>query len=268
MIIDFHVHTFPDKLAPKAVGRLAAISGIDPFTDGTEADTLEKMAKNGIDASVCLNIATRPGQEHTINDTAAGLEARTGGKLIGFGSVHPDSPDAPDELKRCRELGLKGIKLHPDYQGFMIDDRRLWPLYCALEELGLFVTFHSGWDCYSPEHVHCPPARAAKVAAAFPRLRMCFAHFGGLRMWEDVRAELAGRDNVYFDTAMAATMGLTPELARKIIAAHSADNILLGSDCPWEDPARSVQYVVELGLSDALTEKILCGNALSLLHAH
>jgi predicted TIM-barrel fold metal-dependent hydrolase len=87
-------------------------------------------------------------------------------------------------------------------------------------------------------------------------------------MWEDVLAELAGRDNVYFDTAMAATMGLPPELARKIIAAHSADNIMLGSDCPWEDPARSVQYVVELGLSDALTEKILCGNALSLLHAH
>ena len=127
MIIDFHVHTFPDKIAPKAVGKLAVISGITPFTDGTVGDTIAKMDVIGIDVSVCLNIATRPGQERTINDTAARLFTESGGRLVGFGSVHPDSPDAVEELSRCKEIGLKGIKLHPDYEGFMVDDAKLWP---------------------------------------------------------------------------------------------------------------------------------------------
>lgn len=265
MIIDFHVHTFPDKIAPKAVGKLAVISGITPFTDGTVGDTLAKMEPNGIDVSVCLNIATRPGQERTINDTAARLFNESGGRLVGFGSVHPDSPDAVDELSRCKELGLKGIKLHPDYEGFMVDDAKMWPIYRALEELGLFVTFHSGWDCYSPDHIHCPPERAAKVAKAFPHLRMCFAHFGGLRMWDDVNDHLAGLDNVYFDTSMSSTMGLSRELALKIISRHPADNILLGSDCPWENPAVSVRWVEALGLGPDRTEAVLGGNAKRIL---
>ncbi len=261
MIIDFHVHTFPDRVAPKAVGKLANISGIIPFTDGTVDDTLAKMDVNGIDRSVCLNIATRPGQERTVNDTAAALFEKTGGRLIGFGSVHPDSPDAIEELARAKEIGLRGIKFHPDYQEFMVEERRMWPLYEALQELGLFVTFHSGWDCYSPDHIHCFPEKAAEVAKAFPRLRMCFAHFGGLRMWDDVFKYLAGLENVYFDTAMAATMKLEPVLARNIIAKHPRDNIMLGSDCPWENPAVSVDYVLGLGLSDNMTESILYKNA-------
>jgi predicted TIM-barrel fold metal-dependent hydrolase len=261
MIIDFHVHTFPDKVAPKAVGKLAVISGIAPFTDGTVGDTLAKMDKNGIDLSVCLNIATRPGQERTINDTAAALYEASGGRLVGFGSVHPDSPDAVDELVRAKKLGLRGVKFHPDYQEFKVEEKRMWPLYEALQELDLFVTFHSGWDCYSPDHIHCFPEKAAEVAKAFPRLRMCFAHFGGLMLWEDVFRYLAGLENVYFDTAMAATMKLDPDLARRIIAKHPRDNIMLGSDCPWEDPSVSAGYVKDLGLSDAMTEAILGKNA-------
>lgn len=265
MIIDFHVHTFPDRVAPKAVGKLAMISGIVPFTDGTVADTLAKMDKNGIDKSVCLNIATRPGQERTINDTAAMLYETSGGRLVGFGSVHPDSPDAVEELARCKALGLRGIKLHPDYQEFIVDEPRLWPIYEALQELDLFVTFHAGWDCYSPDHIHCAPENAARVAKAFPRLRMCLAHFGGMRMWDDVDNYLAGLENVYFDTAMASTMGLSLALARRIISRHDTDHIMLGSDCPWEDPAVSAAWVKGLGLGDALTEKILGGNAASLI---
>ena len=265
MLIDFHVHTFPDKVAPKAVGKLAAISGIDPFTDGTVSDTLAKMDRNGIDISVCLNIATRPGQEKHINDTAAQLKDISGGRLVGFGSVHPESPDACSELERCAELGLAGIKFHPDYQEFVVDETRMFPLYEVLQELGLFVTFHSGWDCYSPDNIHCPPEAAARVARAFPRLRMCFAHFGGLRMWDDVERCLAGLENVYFDTAMAASMGMDPSLARRIISKHPADNIMLGSDCPWEDPAVSAAWVRDLRLGDAASEAILYGNAAAIL---
>ena len=265
MFIDFHVHTFPDTVAPKAVGKLAAISGLTPFTDGTVHDTLIKMERNGIDRSVCLNIATRPGQERTINDTAAMLYEKTGGRLVGFGSVHPDSPDALDELKRCKEIGLKGIKLHPDYQGFRIEEERMRPIYKALSELDLFVTFHSGWDCYSPDNIHCLPDKAAAVAKAFPHLRMCFAHFGAMKLWEDVFEYLAGSDNVWFDTAMASTMRLDPGLAERIIAKHPAENVLLGSDCPWEDPADSIKFIMDLKISDDAKEAIFCKNALKII---
>lgn len=265
MIIDFHVHTFPDKIAKKALGKLADIAGIDPYTDGTAGDTVRKMDEAGIDRAVCLNIATRPGQENTINNCAAETNRQYGGRLIAFGSVHPDCEDPLAELDRIVSLGIKGVKLHPDYQGFMSDDKKLFPLYDYLSGTDLIVTFHSGWDCYSPELVHNPPERALKVAKAFPKLKMCLAHFGALRMWEEVYDLLAGTENIVFDTSMAASFGLPEETARKIISRHGEDRILLGSDCPWEDPAASVRYVESLGLPDGTTEKILGGNAARLL---
>ena len=261
MIIDAHVHTFPDRIAPKAVGKLAAISGLAPYTDGTVADTLRGMDRAGVDISVCLNIATRPGQEHTINSTAAEVTANSGGRLVAFGSVNPDSPDWREELVRIGELGLKGIKFHPDYQDFTVDEEKMWPLYDALQGTGLMVTFHSGWDCYSPDHIHCFPDAAARMARKFPGTRFCFAHMGGLRLWDQVYEHLVGIPNVYMDTAMAATLGLEPELARKIILEHVPGHIFLGSDCPWEDPAVSVSYVRSLGLAFDVTEGLLWRNA-------
>lgn len=265
MIVDFHTHTFPDKVAPKAIGKLAAIAKLTPFTDGTVADTLASQEKTGVDLCVCLNIATAPGQEHTINNTAAAICQDYSGRLVAFGSVHPESLDALEELGRIRELGIPGVKLHPDYQNFMVDEARLDPIYDRLAELGLPVVFHAGWDCYSPDLIHCTPERAAMVAKRHPDLKMVLAHFGGLRLWEGVLEHLAGLANVYFDTAMAATYGLSYELAHKILAKHPIENILLGSDCPWEDPRQSIAWVEGLPLSDDKKEAILGGNAMRLL---
>ncbi len=266
MILDFHTHTFPDKVAPKAIGKLAAIAKLTPFTDGTVADTLASQTKTGVDVCVCLNIATAPGQEHTINHTAAAICAEYAGRLVAFGSVHPESPNALEEVDRIQALGLPGVKLHPDYQNFMVDEARLDPLYDRLAETGLPVVFHAGWDCYSPDLIHCPPDRAAAVAKRHPKLQMILAHFGGLKCWDGVLEHLAGLSNVYFDTAMAATYGLSVELAMKIIQKHGTDRILLGSDCPWEDPRTSIAWVEGLPLSDDQKEAILGGNGAQLLH--
>lgn len=265
MIIDFHTHTFPDKVAPKAIGKLAAIAGIEPFTDGTVGDTLASQERTGVDICVCLNIATNPGQEHTINNTAASICKEYPNRLIAFGSVHPDSPDAMEELAHIKELGIPGVKMHPDYQGFMADEERLDPIYDRISELGLPLVLHAGWDCYSPNLIHCPPERSASVARKFPKLKLVLAHFGGLKQWDQVLEHLAGLPNVYFDTAMAATYQLSEELAMKILNRHPAENILLGSDCPWEDPRASVRWVQALPLSESRKEAILSGNACRLL---
>lgn len=260
MIIDAHVHTFPDSVAGKALHRLAGISGLTPVTNGTVTDTVGYMKRLNIDKFINLNIATSPHQQQTIN-TVAAEHNRCNTDMISLGSVHPENPDAVEELSRIKAQNIKGIKLHPDYQEFFIDEKRLYPIYEACAELGLPIVFHAGWDCYSPDLIHAVPAASAKVAADFPKLRMVLAHLGGIHLWNDVADLLAGLENVYFDTAMAATYLREPEIAMRILTKHPAENVFLGSDCPWEAPDRSIAFVESLPLSDDRKEKILGQNA-------
>lgn len=259
--IDCHVHTFPDAVAPKAVGRLAKISNLTPCTDGTLPDTLQKMNERGVECFFNLNIATNPAQQTKINDTASLLNQQYPGQIYSFGSIHFLTDNAVEEVARVRELGLPGIKMHPDYQEFFIDDPRLYPVYEACAEQNVPIVFHAGWDCYSPDIIHAPPERSAVVAKRFPKLRMVLAHLGGLRQWEAVQDHLAGLENVYFDTAMIAQFALPQELALSILNRHPRENIFLGSDCPWEDPLQSIRYVEALPIGSDFQERIFHQNA-------
>ena len=162
-----------------------------------------------------------------------------------------------------KESGVRGIKLHPDYQGFMINDRAWFPVYESCQDLGLVIVFHAGWDCYSPQLIHARPKASAEVAQAFPRLKMVLAHMGGLKLEDEVLAFLAGRANVYFDTAMGGTY-MNREKVRRIIDLHPAENILFGSDCPWEDPVKTLDFVDSMGLGREARERVLAGNAIRL----
>lgn len=259
-IIDAHVHTFPDRIAPSAVGKLAQISGITPATDGTVGDTLTKMDQYGVDRAVLLNIATAPKQQNTINNSAHALEGEEWkGRFLSFGSVHFLAEDALSELERIQALGLKGVKLHPDYQGFMIDDPRLYPIYEKCAELGLVIVFHAGWDCYSPDLIHAVPEASRRVLRQFPELKVVLAHFGGLNQWKEVGRWLIG-ENVWLDTAMCATYAEKKEIEH-MIRSHNPEQVLLGSDCPWENPQRSISFVLDMDLSTQQKEQILSGNA-------
>ena len=145
MIIDFHTHAFPERIAAGAVDKLAyASGGLIPQTDGTLESLKEVMKRDGIDISVVLGIATNPTQQHNVNDFAAEVNNQEG--FVGFGSVHPDAPDALDELDRIKSLGLKGVKFHPEYLGFFVDDERMKPIYKKISRLGLITLFHAGHD--------------------------------------------------------------------------------------------------------------------------
>lgn len=264
MIIDTHVHTFPDSIATKAIGKLEKISGITPATDGTVATTLSFMKKIGVDVFVNLNIATGPNQQTTINNVASQLNTQYEKEsMISIGSVHHLNPDSINELNRIKDLNIKGIKLHPDYQGFFIADKELYPIYDACSQLDIPIIFHSGWDCYSPDVIHAPPQQSATVAKKFPKLKMVLAHFGGLLMWEDVLEHVAGIENVYLDTAMLATYCKDINIIYKILNKHPIDNVMLGSDCPWENPESSVEFIHKLQISDDSKDKIFYRNALS-----
>ena len=147
MIIDFHTHTFPDKIAGRALTKLSHNSHSKPFTDGTDTGLVRSMKESGIDLSVILPVATDPAQVMGINDSAARREEeRLAEGLISFGAMHPDYEDWHGELARIRENGMKGIKIHPVYQETDLDDIRLLRIYDRCAELGLSVVIHAGFD--------------------------------------------------------------------------------------------------------------------------
>ena len=203
-IVDFHVHLFPDALAGRTLPKLshtaADAHGDAPyFTDGTLSGTLASLQRWGVTAAVTQHIATSVHSMHKVNDFAASVR---GPQLYAFGSVHPDAPDALEELERIKSLGLDGVKLHPDYQCFFVDEPRMAPLYEKMAQLQLPVLFHSGWDPLSPDLVHAEPERLQAVVEGYPGLTVIAAHLGGMQRYDQVERYLLGHQNLYIDTAM------------------------------------------------------------------
>lgn len=261
MILDFHTHAFPEKIAGKAMAVLSKKCGnVEPMTDGTVSGLLAHMDSHGVDRAVVLGIATNPRQMHSVNDFAASIQSE---RLIPFGSVHPDAPDVMEELHRIHALGLRGVKFHPEYQDFFVNEERMLPIYELCDRLGLVVVFHAGVDIGYPNPVHCTPARLAEVLSAFPKGRVVAAHFGGYALWTDVEACLAGK-NLYLDTSYSYSRMPGPH-ASAIVKKHGADRILFGSDLPWSDERSERRFVDSFDLTEAEREAILGGNAVKLL---
>ncbi len=261
MLIDFHTHCFPEKIASKAVEKLRfASGGLKYNTDGTLEGLRQSMKEDGVDASVVLNIATNPTQQKNVNDFAASIN--NGKDIFSFGSVYPMADDALDELDRIKSMGLKGVKLHPDYQLFKVDDERLIPLYKKISSLGLITVFHAGFDYGFPPPYGAVPRAMAKAFSYFDT-PVIAAHWGGLNMCEEVLKHLAGSD-IYFDISYG--YGAMPKyFALKIIEKHGADRLLFGTDLPWHTAQMELDMLSTLGLSDDEMDKITHLNAMKLL---
>ena len=262
MIIDFHTHCFPDKIAEKAIEILRLRSGITrPFHSGTVDSLLELQKADGVDYSVVLNIATNPHQQTSVNNFAISLKEVHG--IIPFGSVHPDSPNALDELERLKANGIKGVKLHPDYQGFFVDDKKMLPIYEKIAELEMITLFHCGYDIGYPEPVHCTAQALASVLPVFGGAPVVAAHFGGIWSMPETRKHLAGKE-VYLDTAYGYGT-ITPRYAKELIDIHGVDKILFGSDAPWNAPSQDIELIKCFGLTDEEEKAVLGENARKLL---
>ncbi len=261
MVIDFHTHCFPDHLAERAVSRLSEVGGgLMPYTDGTLAGLRRRMAADGIDAAVVLHIATKPEQQTNVNNFAAAINNEK--DIFSFGSVYPGSKDAFEELERIKALGLKGVKFHPEYQQFAVDDPKWKPLYRKISELGLITVFHAGLDYGFPPPYGCMPEGLAKVLDCF-EAPVVAAHWGGLQFGEDVIRHLCGR-NVYIDTSFGYGR-LSKYHAEQIIEKHGADKLLFATDMPWHTASLELRLLGTLGLSEEQWEKISSGNAKKLL---
>jgi len=275
MIIDFHTHVFPDKIAARTIDALVhSAKNVTAHTDGTLQGLRDSMALAGVDKSVILPVATRKGQFETINRFAAFVN-ETYPELISFGGIHPDDDDIAGKLRFLKDSGFKGVKIHPDYTGVFIDDERYISIIRECARIGLPVVTHAGVDP-AFDVIHCTPERGravmdrvkAEVKAKKPF--MIFAHLGGMCVHEEVMKHLVGTD-CYIDTSCSfrSLMGFGDtdnKEVTEVIKAHGADKILFATDCPWNSQKAYVERFKKLdGISDKEKKMILHENAEKLL---
>ena len=270
MIIDIHTHTYPDAIAEKTVAALKGVAGIEAQGDGTSKGLSESSEEAGIDISVIQPVATSPHQVATINEVAFKTNLASGRKrLMSFGAIHPDSPDHKRILRGIASLGLKGIKLHPDYQGVFFDDDRYKRIVETATELGLFIMVHAGVDIGLPDPVHTTPQRVKNVLRDTGTDHLILAHMGGWRMWDEVVDTLAG-ENVHIDTSFSTTVidvdgMLVEERFVDMVRAFGVEKVLFGTDWPWAGQKKSLKWINNTSLKREEKEKILGNNAVELL---
>ena len=281
MIVDFHTHTFPDKIAAGTVEKLQGASHTRPFTDGTVGALRASMESAGVDYSVVLPVATNPRQVSRVNDVSAALNERaaeTG--VLSFGCMHPDFPDWKAELARVAELGLRGIKLHPVYQGVDFDDPRYLRILDRAGETGLAVLVHAGLDVGFPGMEQAVPEKIARAVRAVRPPVLILAHMGGWRRWETVE-ELLPESGAYLDTSFSLGALVpngdgyyqTPEELElleetrfvRLARVFGTERVLFGTDSPWGGQKEELRKFRALPFTAAEQAAALGGNAQRLL---
>ena len=280
MIVDIHTHTFPDKIAGRTIEKLQGVSHSAAFSDGTAAGLRASMARAGVDRSVVLPVATHPGQVERVNDASARINETTEETgILSLGCIHPDFANWREELERVAALGLRGVKLHPVYQGVDLDDVRYLRILERCGELGLVVITHAGWDIGFPGQVNCSPRMVLRAVKQVGPVKLVLAHMGGWRCWDEVE-ELLWDTGVCLDTAFSLG-SITPlndgyytpedlplldeEGFMALVRKFGPRRVLFGTDSPWDDQAQAIARIRALPLTPEEREAILGGNAVKLL---
>lgn len=259
-IIDTHAHIYPQKIAQKAVDSIGSFYDIHMSGgNGTSEGLLASGGKIGVERYVVHSTATKPSQVESINDFIHG-ECEKHHEFIGFATLHPDmeEEEIEKEVERVLSLGLHGIKLHPDFQKFFIDEDRAEKIYRAVEGK-MPILFHTGDARYD----YSTPLRMARVARRHPKLISIGAHFGGYSRWDEVGV-YKGLENMFFDTS-STLFKLAPEKAKNIINTMGVEKFMFGSDYPMWEHDSELQSFYNLKLSDGDSEKILYLNAKAFL---
>ena len=261
-IIDTHCHIYPEAIAQRAV------NGIDTFYeglpeehfDGTRATLLKNGSMAGVDHYIVFSVATKATQVKSINEFIANEVKNSDGKFTGLGTLHLDSEDQEADLAHLIELGLKGVKLHPDVQDFVIDEPRAMHIFEMCEDKGLPVYVHTGDFRYDRSN----PNRTVNVLKAFPKLKFVGPHFGGWSIWPEARRLLPEYPNIMVDTS-SCFYWLSKEFSRDLIKAFGSERIMFGTDYPMWDHAKEIDRVLLLGLDDNDLENIMWRSCAKLL---
>ena len=257
MYIDTHTHPFHPKIAQKVLEYLHSHYDIAPIGTGLAEDLVMRLRRAGLQKAVALCAATTVEQVGPANAFALQLAKDWPDDLIPFGALHPHCKDWQEHLSQIKQAGLKGLKFHPEFQSFHLDDPALFPI---LEEIGedLMVMCHVGDRLPPAENPSCPYKLEA-LRQRFPKVRFIAAHLGGYLHWEHALKSYIGKP-VYIDTSSSLNF-LEPEMIREILRLHPREFVLFGSDYPLFDPSDEIKLLEQkAGLSEAEIDVIL-GNA-------
>ncbi len=251
MVIDFHTHAFPDRIYERTIKileeNILKYGGYEyhAFGSGNIDGLIHNMKNEAISASLVLPIATAPKQTDNINKFAALINGVN--NLYSFGSLHPDCEDIDSTLEQIAGLGLKGIKLHPEYQSFYIDSDISLKILKKCEELGLYTVLHTGLDHGCPPPLHCTPDRLKNVLGFVSGKYIIAAHMGAWSMWEEAQKHIIGTP-ILIDTCFSLHL-LDKKTAYDMIKAHGVENVLFGSDWPWYSQKAAYDQLCALGLT-------------------
>ncbi len=260
-IIDAHAHIYPEKIAAKATDTIGIFYDIKmDMPAGTAEKLLETGKRAGITRYVVHSVATTAHQVRSINTFLKG-EINAHPEFIGFITLHQDltEEEINAEVEWALSNGFHGIKLHPDFQKFNIDDESAERFYRAAEGK-LPILFHIGDDRYD----FSKPYRLAKMAKKYPGLNFIAAHFGGYRCWHESEI-YKGLNNVYFDTCSSLPF-ITSERAKELIDLHGADRFFFATDFPMWDATAELERFNKIPLTEKEREMILSGNIKRLLN--
>lgn len=253
IITDIHCHIFPDKLAEKAEQSIGAFYGAKMYCAASVENLLREHREAGIARCVVSNSAVTPKQVHNINSFLA-QSCAAHPHFIGFGSIFPGMDGWEEELDRMQALGLRGLKIHPDFQRLNIDDPCGIAMYREIARRGMPVLFHMGDDRYD----FSSPERLENLLRQVPDLPVIAAHFGGWNAWERAYAHPLP-ENVLYDTS--STIPLNPrEFVLRMLDRFGAERFLFGTDYPMWKPRDAVEQVMQLGLDESTLTRIFSGN--------
>ncbi len=258
-VIDSHCHIYPEKIAKPAVQNTGKFYDLQTQGDGIVNSLLSIGEKFGIDRFVVQSVATTPHQVKSINEFIADQVNTFPNKLIGLGTMHPESNDVKTDLFHLKELGLHGVKLHPDIQEFKIDDYRCLKIYELCEKENIPILMHTGdyrYDYSNPDHL-------VPVLKEFKNLTIIGAHLGGWSVWDEASEKLSGYPNFYVDTS-SSLYKLSNKKAVDIIRRYGADRVLFGSDFPVFSPDVELERFMKLPLTDEERRAILSENVIKL----
>lgn len=280
MIIDFHTHTFPEKISVKVMDKLSKVSGAVPDTTGSVSALAKSMKDARVDYSINLPVMTSPNQVVSVNTgLIKSKQAMLKDGIITFGGMHPDFADYKTELKKLKQEGILGIKLHPAYQNMDLDDIRMMRIIAYASELGLIVLIHAGYDIGIYDHNYASVAHILKILKEVQPEKFVLAHMGNWAFWNEVESDLAGAP-VWLDSSFSIGPieqrqdgGVYPynnvvledkdflRLARK----HGMDKILFATDCPWQGQKKYVKRFRNIGLTKEEQRLFFAENAVKLL---
>lgn len=248
-IIDCHTHIYPDAIAAKAAASIRDFYDLgEEAIDGTVSQLLQRGEKAGISRYVVLPVGMRPDHVRSVNSFILD-RVQQEPRFIGFGTVHAAMEDIADEGQWILDHGLKGVKMHPDFQKFNIDDPRLFPLYEQMQGK-LPVMFHVGDPRYDYSH----PSRVKRLLELFPNLQVIAAHLGGYGLFETAYELL--KDTTCIMDVSSSLMFMPEGVAERYINGYGAERLLFGSDFPLWDPESEVRRFLQLQLTPQQFEQI------------